>query len=166
MYIDELMTFLHKSKFLMIKIAIIITITIKIVSCYGQTFLFLEKFIISAKECRYWSIVIYPVWFPILDILQPYTLYFHKETVTPENIEGRLIISQQSQTQFFKSKCNKRKLEGHNCNRSQHLSIMMTISLSHQLINSSFIILLRRWSYVLCFGNLMLSNWLIPPISW
>jgi len=53
MYIDELMTFLHKSKFLMIKIAIIITITIKIVSCYGQTFLFLKKFIILAKECWY-----------------------------------------------------------------------------------------------------------------
>ena len=161
MYIDELMTFL------MINIAIIITMTIKIISCYGQTFLFLEKFIISAKECRYWSIVIYPVWFPILDILQPNTLYFHKETATPENIEGRLIISQQSQTQFFKSKCNKRKLEGPDGDHkttvidsvptwSQHLSIMMTIRLSHQLINSSFIILLRRWSYVLCFGNLML----------
>jgi hypothetical protein len=37
-----MMTFLHKSKFPMINIAIIITITNQIVSCYGQTFLFLE----------------------------------------------------------------------------------------------------------------------------
>jgi hypothetical protein len=33
-------------------------------------------------------------------------------TVTPENIEGRLIMSQQSLTQFFKSTSNKRKLQG------------------------------------------------------
>jgi hypothetical protein len=44
-----MMTFLRKSKFHMINIAIIITITIQIVSCYGQTFLILEQFIVSAK---------------------------------------------------------------------------------------------------------------------
>jgi hypothetical protein len=49
MYTDEMMTFLRKSKFPMINIAIIITITNQIVSCYGQTFLFLEQFIVSAK---------------------------------------------------------------------------------------------------------------------
>ena len=39
----------------------------------------------------------------------PCTQYFRKVTVTPENTEGRLIMSQQSLTQFFKSTRNKRK---------------------------------------------------------
>jgi hypothetical protein len=35
-----------------------------------------------------------------------------KVTVTPENIEDQLIMSQQSLTQFFKSTSNKWKLQG------------------------------------------------------
>jgi hypothetical protein len=39
-------------------------------------------------------------------------LYTSVRYFTPENIEGRLIMSQQSLTQFFKSTSNKRKLQG------------------------------------------------------
>ena len=42
----------------------------------------------------------------------PCTLYLRNVTVTPENVDGRLIMSQQSLTQFFKSTCNKLKLQG------------------------------------------------------
>ena len=42
----------------------------------------------------------------------PVLLYFRKVTVTSENIEGRLIMSQQSLTPFFKSTSKKRKLQG------------------------------------------------------
>jgi hypothetical protein len=63
-YIDEMMAFLCKSKFPMINIAIIITIANQ--NCFLLWFLFLEQFIISAKGYHYWSIVLYPVWFPIV----------------------------------------------------------------------------------------------------
>ena len=39
-------------------------------------------------------------------------LYTSVRYFTPENIEGRLIMSQQSLTQFFKSTSNNRKLQG------------------------------------------------------
>ena len=46
------------------------------------------------------------------DLLQPGTLYLSKVTVTPENIEDPLIMTQQSLTQFFNTTSNKRKSDG------------------------------------------------------
>ena len=46
------------------------------------------------------------------DLLQPCTLYLSKGTVTPKNIEGPLIMTQQNLTQFVDTTSNKRKPDG------------------------------------------------------
>ena len=108
-----MMAFLRKSKFPIINIAIIISITNQNrfliwsdVYIFG-TIHYLVQWISVLINCTMPS--------PVSDIsisYSPCTLYFHKVKVTPENIECRLITSQQSLTQFFKSTSNKWKLQG------------------------------------------------------
>jgi hypothetical protein len=49
-YIDEMMTFLRKSKFPMINITIILTITNENCSCYARTFLFLNNLLYRPRD--------------------------------------------------------------------------------------------------------------------
>ena len=118
-YIDEMMTFLRKLKFPIINIAIIISITNQNrFVLWSDVFIFgtihyLGQGISVLINCAMPS--------PVSDIsisYSPCTLYFHKVKVTPENIEGQLITSQQSLTQFFKSTSNKQKPKGPDyCNK-------------------------------------------------
>jgi hypothetical protein len=99
MYIDEMMTFLHKLKFPMINIATIITITNQ--NCFllwSDVFLFLEQFIVSAKRYRYWSIVPYPVWFPIIWSPTAPVLTFEGDSVEEVDLWSLTLLFRWSKT--------------------------------------------------------------------
>ena len=85
------------------------------------------------------------------DLLQPCTLYLSKGTVTPKNIEGPLIMTQQNLTQFFDTTSNKRKPDGPDDNRKTTVTPKKKKIRGQTLKNILTIFdntLLRRWSYV------------------
>jgi len=96
--------------------------TIKTITNQNCFLLWSDVFIFGTIHCFglgitvYSSIVLYPVGFPILWSPTDPGLTFKGDsvnvTVTLENIEDQLIMSQQSLTQLFKSTTNKWKLQG------------------------------------------------------
>ena len=88
------------------------------------------------------------------------TLYFRKVTVTPEHIEGPLIMSQSNLTQFFKSTSNKRNPDGPDGDRKTTVT-KTKCEIGQALMN----ILTRLSEQLLTFEFAMVNTEVFPRVG-